>query len=176
MTHRFGFSGRILSVAGLIGFCLAASPARAQQVELLGDFRDWSAYAGNDGTGLVCFALTKPTKVAPTPDGYSQAYLYLTNRPGENVRAEVNLVAGFTFAPDTPATLTVAGTAFSLFTQNDAAWLKDPAQAQSLAGIIRAGSTLVVEATSDKGIKIQETFSLAGATAASNAIDSKCAG
>ena len=42
------------------------------------------------------------------------------------------------------------------------------------AGVIRAGSTLTIEGTSDKGIKVVETFSLAGATAASKAIDGEC--
>jgi hypothetical protein len=39
---------------------------------------------------------------------------------------------------------------------------------------MRAGTTVVIAATSDKGIKITETFSLAGATAASKAIDTGC--
>ena len=36
---------------------------------------------------------------------------------------------------------------------------------------MRAGSTVVVEGTTDKGILVTETFSLSGATAASRAID-----
>jgi hypothetical protein len=61
-----------------------------------------------------------------------------------------------------------------MFTQNDAAWLVDPTQSDNLAGAMRAGTTVVIDGTSDKGIRISETFSLAGATAASKAIDSGC--
>ena len=32
--------------------------------------------------------MSKPTEVTPTPDGYTAAYLYLTNRPGEGIRNE----------------------------------------------------------------------------------------
>ena len=39
---------------------------------------------------------------------------------------------------------------------------------------MRAGSTLIIEGTTDKGIMVAETFSLSGATAASKAIDSGC--
>ena len=151
---------------------IATAPAFAQSVRSLGDFRDWSAYSATEGTGPVCFALSKPTDVAPMPDGYTQGYLYLTRRPSEGVSNEINLVAGFNFAPDTPATLSVSGASYDLFTEGDAAWLLDPTRNDDLAGSIRAGSTLTIEGTTDKGIRVVETFSLSGATAASRAIES----
>ena len=145
--------------------------AMAQSVKLLGEFRDWTAYTATESTGPVCFALSKPTEVSPSPDEFTEAWLYLTNRPSESVRNELNLVAGFMFAPDTPATATVSGQTFELFTDKDAAWLLDPNQTDNLAGALRAGSSVVIEGTSDKGIRIVETFSLSGATAASRAIE-----
>jgi hypothetical protein len=86
------------------------------------------------------------------------------------VANEFNLVAGFTFAPDSAATVNVSGQVFNLFTQNDAAWLDDASQSTTLASAIRAGSSMVVEGTSAAGIKITQTFSLSGATAASQAM------
>jgi len=160
----------MLRLATLAIATLLAAPAAAQSVQALGDFRDWAAYSASDGTGQVCFALSKPTEISPPVDGYTQGYLYLTNRPGEGIANEINLVAGFNFAPDQPATLTIGGTSFDLFTQKDAAWLLDATQADNLAGAIRAGSTLTIEGTSEKGILVTETFSLSGATAASRAI------
>lgn len=158
---------RLAPIALLI---LAAGPAAAQSVQALGEFRDWAAYTASDGNGQVCFAMSKPTDVSPPVDGYTQAYLYLTNRPSQGVANEVNLVAGFEFAPDQPATLSVGSQKFDLFTQKDAAWLLDSTQNDDLAGALRAGSTVVIEGTTDKGILVSETFSLSGATAASRAI------
>jgi hypothetical protein len=162
-----------------LALALAASvalpgAAMAQSVRLLGEHRAWSSYAASDGAGAVCFAMTKPTNVQPQPDGYSQGYLYITNRPGENVANEFNLVAGFAFQPDSMATVTVSGQSFNLFTQNDAAWLDDAAQSGALASAIRAGSSLTVEGTSAAGIKVVQTFSLSGATAASQSASSGC--
>ncbi|MDC9822360.1 hypothetical protein PRN20_01335 [Devosia sp. ZB163] len=165
---------RALAIAA-IALPALATTALAQSVQLLGEYRDWSAYSATESTGPVCFALSKPTEVSPSPDDFSEAFLYLTNRPGEGVRNELNLVAGFTFAPDTPATISISGQTFELITDKDAAWLLDPSQGENLAGALRAGSTLVVEGTSDKGIRITQTFSLSGATAASRAIES-CTG
>ncbi|WP_417307530.1 invasion associated locus B family protein [Devosia sp.] len=151
-----------------------AGPALGQSVRLLGEYRDWSAYAATEATGKVCFALAKARSVDPIPDGYTEAYLYLTHRPSESVRNEFNVVAGFNFAADTPATANVGGRSYELFTQRDAAWLLDPAQNDNLAGALRAGSSVTIEGTSEKGIKISETFSLSGATAASRAIEGDC--
>lgn len=148
--------------------------ASAQQVQLLGEHRAWSSYSASDGSGAVCFAMTKPESVTPTPDGYSQAYLYITNRPGENIANEFNLVAGFSFQPDSVATVNVGGQVFNLFTQNDAAWLDDAGQSEALASAIRAGSSMSIEGTTAAGIKVVQAYSLSGATAAQQSIDAGC--
>lgn len=167
-------TARIAAALSFIAAISLASAASAQSVQVIGTFKDWAAYSASEGAGSVCFAMSKPSTVDPQPDGYTQAYLYLTHRPSENVTNELNLVAGFEFAPDQPATLAVGGKNFDLFTQKDAAWLLDATQSQSLAGAMRAGQSLVIQGTTDKGILVTETFSLSGATAASKAIDSGC--
>jgi hypothetical protein len=155
-----------------IAIVIAATvPAAAQSVQQIGTYRDWAAYSTSGGGGTVCFAMAKAASVDPIPDGYSQGYLYLTHRPSENVTNELNFVAGFDFAPDQPATLTVGGKSFDLFTQKDAAWLLDASQNDNLAGALRAGNQVVVEGATSTGIVVTETFSLSGATAASRAID-----
>jgi acetyl-CoA acetyltransferase len=42
------------------------------------------------------------------------------------------------------------------------------------AQAIRAGSTMTVEGTTERGIKVRQVFSLSGATAASRSIDAAC--
>jgi hypothetical protein len=162
-----------IALALVASLALTAS-ASAQQVRLLGEHRSWSSYAASDAGGNVCFAMTKPQSVTPTPDGYSQAYIYITNRPAENVRNEFNLVAGFSFQPDSMATISVGSQVFNLFTQNDAAWLDDSSQADALASAIRAGSSMVVEGTTAAGIKVTQDYSLSGATAAQQSIGAEC--
>ena len=152
----------------------ALVPAQAQSARVLGDFRDWSSYAADDGSGTVCFAMTKPKTTEPTPEGYAEAYLYITNRPGEDVANEFNVVAGYIFQTGSMAVASVGGQDFPLFTQNDAAWLDDSAQSANLAAAIRAGSTVTVTGTSAAGTEIVQTYSLSGATAAQQAIGAEC--
>lgn len=158
----------------LLASLASTSVASAQQVRILGEHRAWTSYAATEGNGTVCFAMTKPEGVSPTPDGYSQAYIYITNRPAENVGNEFNLVAGFPFQADSMATINVSGQVFNLFTQNDAAWLDDAGQSEALASAIRAGSSMVVEGTTADGIKVTQTYSLSGATAAQQSIGAEC--
>jgi hypothetical protein len=164
------FSARTAFAVAAVAF--AAAPAAAQSVRLIGDYRDWSAYSALEGSAPLCFAMSRPIQVDPVPDGFTEGYLYLTNRPGEGISNEFNLVAGFPFAPDQTATATVSGQSFELFTEADAAWLLDPSLGDTLAGAIRAGSQIVIDGTSQAGLRVQQVFSLAGATAASRAIES----
>lgn len=170
-----GMSTRHALAAGIVAAALLSSgTALAQSVKQIGSFHDWAAYSANAGNGQICFAVAKPAEVTPSPEGYTQAYLYLTHRPTEQIDNEINLIAGFTMATDQPTTLTVAGQTYPLFAQADSAWLQDPTKNDDLAGQMRAGTTVVIDATSDKGIKVRETFSLSGATAASKAISGNC--
>mgnify|MGYP001239281475 FL=1 len=166
---------RIVPSALAVLLALAAAlPAQAQSARVLGDFRDWSSYAADDGSGTICFAMTRPKSVQPTPEGYGEAYLYVTNRPGEDVANEFNLVAGYTFQTGSMATVSVGGQSFTLFTQGDAAWLDDAGQSANLAAAIRAGSTLTVQGTAADGTAITQTYSLSGATAAQQATGAEC--
>ena len=146
----------------------------AQSVQVLGDYRDWSAFTANDGTGPICFAMSKPKTVEPIPDGYTQAYVYITHRISEGLRGEFNLIAGYEFAPDSVGVAKVGSNVFDLFINGDAAWLADPSEGENFARRLRAGSSLIIEGTSALGLKIVQTYSLSGATAASRAIDGAC--
>ncbi|MHA6299469.1 invasion associated locus B family protein [Devosia sp. CAU 1758] len=152
----------------------ALAPVQAQSARVLGDFRDWSSFAADDGGGTVCFAMTRPKSTEPTPDGYGDAYLYISSRPGEDVVNEFNVVAGYTFQTGSMAVASVGGEDFPLFTQNDAAWLDDSAQAANLAAALRAGTTVTITGTSAAGTEIVQSFSLSGATAAQQAIGAEC--
>ena len=162
-----------LSLALLLAVT-AALPAQAQSARVLGDFRDWSSYAADDGSGNICFAMSRPKSTEPEPAGLGDAYLYVTDRPGEGVAGEFNVVAGYTFQTGSVATANVGGQDFALFTQGDAAWLDDAEQAANLAAAIRAGSTLVVTGTAADGTTVTQTYSLSGATAAQQAVGAEC--
>ena len=87
-------------LAGLVILCGLSLPAFGQSVRILGDHNQWSAYATTESAGRICFAMTTPTAVEPRPEGYGEGHFYITHRPTEGVRTEINIVAGYNFAPD----------------------------------------------------------------------------
>jgi len=158
----------------LLGGALGASGAMGQSVQVLGEFRDWSAYTANDGGGPICFTMSKPKETEPEPEGYADAFIYLTHRPSQDLFNEFNLIAGYEFAIESIATARVGSNSYELFTSADAAWLSDPEQGEAFARDLRAGANLLVEGLSVGGDNIVQTFSLSGATASSRAINSAC--
>ncbi len=164
-----------LKIAGpVLALVMATGGAGAQSVQVLGDYRDWSAFSANDGGGMICFAMSKPKLVEPIPDGYTQAYVFITARTAQNIKNEFNLIAGYQFATDAVGVANVGNNKYNLFTKDDAAWLEDVSQTEAFARDLRAGTTLSIEGTSERGIKIVQTYSLLGATASSRSINSAC--
>ncbi len=153
---------------------LSLSGAKAQSVQLLSDHKDWSAFTTSQGGNKICFTLSKPKTISPKPQGYKQAYLYISHRPGENIRNELNLIAGFEFAQNSNATIQVGSLTYDLFTKDDSAWLDDISKSAELLGQMRAGATLNVSGLTKTGVKVTQVYSLSGVTAASRAIDRAC--
>ena len=153
---------------------VSVSGAVAQSVQVLGDFRNWSAFTANDGAGIICFSMSKPKEVEPTPDGYTQAYVFLTTRSTQNIKNEFNLIAGYQFDDTASAFARVGSRTYDLYTKEDAAWLKDVSESEAFARALRAGSIMIIEGTTQKGVKIIQTYSLSGVTAASRAVNAAC--
>ncbi|UYQ72374.1 invasion associated locus B family protein [Pelagibacterium flavum] len=168
----FRFTNIVTLAALSMAACL--SPALGQSVRILGEHNAWSAYATTESAGQICFVLSRPTDTEPVPAGFTGAYFYITHRPAQGIRSEINLVAGYQFAPESTATLTVGSQDFELFTEGDAAWMADPAQSANAVQAIRAGSTMSVTGTSADGQSVRQTFSLSGATAAGRSMDGAC--
>src|SRR5690554_5125758 len=108
---------RLVLLLPAVLVAVIGQPAAAQSVRVLGEHSAWSAYATTQSSDQICFVLSRPTATEPQPAGFSGGYFYITHRPGQGVRSEINVVAGYGFAPGTEARLTVGTQAFALFTQ-----------------------------------------------------------
>lgn len=168
-----GFHRRLSIVLAATALAATALPAMAQSVRVLSEHNAWTAYATTENSGQICFVLSRPTATEPDA-GATEAYFYITHRPDRGVRSEINIVTGYGFDAQGTASLIVGSQSFELYTQDDAAWLADTSQASSAIQAIRGGSTMVVEGTRADGSTVRQTFSLSGATAATNAIDGTC--
>lgn len=157
----------------------AAAPkpaAASDQPTLLGQYGDWGAYSASPGGKKICFTLAKPGSSQTNPPNRPRdpAYLFISSRPAEKVKEEVSVIIGYPFKPNSEATAAVGSAAFTMYTQNDGAWVKNAAEEAKLVDAMRKGADVVVKGESGRGTKTTDTFSLKGISQALDRVDKEC--
>ena len=151
-------------------------PRRAAQPTLLGQFGDWGAYTANSGGRTLCYAIAKPSSQATQPAGRPRdpAYIFISTRPAENVRNEISIIIGYPFKPGFEATVDIGSAKYAMFTQNDGAWVKNPAEEARMVDAMRKGADLVVSGESGKGTKSTDRYTLRGLGPALDRVAQEC--
>jgi hypothetical protein len=155
---------------------LPAAVAGGAKPTLLGQYGEWGAYAATPGGKKICFAIAKPALSETTPPNRPRnpSYMFISSRPGEKVSNEVSIIIGYPFKSSAEATVEVGTTSFSLYTQQDGAWIKNATEEARLIEAMRAGQNAVVKGTSVKGTRTTDTFSLKGLAQALDRTDRDC--
>ena len=146
------------------------------QAVLLGQFGEWGAYRATPGGKKICFALSKPTSATSEPAGRSRdpSYAFVSTRPTEKVRNEVSVIVGYPQRPGHDATAAIGSATYSMYTQNDGAWVKNAAEEAQMVETMRKGSDLVVKSESSRGTKTTDTYSLKGIAQALDKVAEEC--
>ncbi len=154
----------------------AAAAAGGGQPALLGQFGDWGAYTASSGGRTLCYAIAKPSSQATQPAGRPRdpAYIFIATRPTENVRNEISVIIGYPFKPGYEASVDVGSAKYAMFTQNDGAWVKNPAEEARMVDAMRKGSDLVVSGESGKGTKSTDRYTLRGLGQALDRVAQEC--
>ena len=166
-----------VSVGALATPASAQKKSPAEEATLLGQFGDWGAYKAKPNGKEVCFALSKPTKGVTDPPGRNrdQAYAFISTRPSEKVKNEVSVIVGYPQKAGYDAEATIDGSAkFTLYTQDDGAWVKNAAQEAQMVATMRKGAELVVTSESSRGTKTTDTYSLKGISDALDKVTADC--
>tara|TARA_R110000751_G_scaffold107645_5_gene203853 strand:+ start:8540 stop:9046 length:507 start_codon:yes stop_codon:yes gene_type:complete len=145
----------------MIGSALAQSPP-----SLIKQFSAWGAYSYSAANSKVCYVLSLPTRKQPDGVNHGDIFFLISQRPGQNISYEPQAKMGYTLQDGSKVTVKIDGRDFTLFTQNDSAWVENAAEEPSLVAAMRAGSNMTVDAISRRGTKTSYTYSLSGVTAA----------
>ncbi|WP_320144446.1 invasion associated locus B family protein [uncultured Cohaesibacter sp.] len=167
-------SVKILGAATLLALSATAAYAQgaATRVE---QFKDWGAYVFNDPQrGKMCFAVSQPKDMEPKNVNRDPVYFFITTRPREGVREEVNVITGYPYKEGSKTSIQVGSDTFSLYTSGDGAWLENAAEEARLVNAMRAGASMVVKGTSSRGTLTVDTYSLSGVTAATRKALAEC--
>ena len=143
----------------------AATPASVPgggAATLVATFSDWAAYTAQTGRSKICYALSQPKARNPANLKDTPAYLFVSFRPADNVRNEVAAVLNFKAKDGGPASLAVGDTTYELVTKGENAWVKNPAEEAQAIATMQKGSSMTVAATSARGNKTGDRYSLSG--------------
>ena len=168
------------AIAFILGVC-AAAPALAQSAERVAAHTDWSVFVASDPK--ECYVVSPPKTSAAKRDGQpadvkrGDIRLFVTFRPGDNISNEVSFTGGYPFREGGPVTLSVGSDSFPLAPggtdSSEWAWT-DPSDDARAVAAMRRGSSAKVAATSARGTTTEDTFSLAGFTAAVEDAEARC--
>lgn len=143
---------------------------------LLGQYDGWGAYTASSGGKKICFAIARPisSETNPLTNLRDPSYMMISSRPGDNVRDEVSIIAGYPFKPNSKATMEVGSTSFAFYTQEDSAWINNPAEEAHMVELMRAGQYAVVKGVSVKGTQSTDTYVLRGLSDALDRTAQEC--
>jgi hypothetical protein len=155
---------------------VAAAAPNDTQPTLLGQYGDWGAYYATPGGKKVCFSIAKPKSSLTNPAGRKrdQAWLFVANRPAENVHNEVSVIIGYPFKPQAEATAEIGSAKFAMYTLNDGAWIKNVAEEARMVEAMRKGSDLTIKGMSGHGTESTDQYALKGLSQAIDKADQEC--
>jgi invasion protein IalB len=141
---------------------------------LLANYGDWGAFLAQSGKEKTCYALASPKDRLPAGLQRDPAYVFISNRPSENVRNEISIIMGFQMKDGAAARADVGTTGFDLIAKGPNAWVKNPAEEAQFIDVMKKSAKLVVKAPSIKGHMTTDTYSLAGFSQALERVLKEC--
>ena len=138
-----------------------------------GKFKNWEAFTLKGEKGKVCFAQTIPVKRSPASFKRDGSRLFVTFRPGENIKDEVSITSGHEYKSSS-VTARSGKNNFSFFSQNNFAWLLDEREEQKLIKTMKRATDLMIKANSKKGTQSTDHYSMMGFTKAYNTAKKNC--
>ena len=162
--------------------------AAAGKPLLVATYGDWGAYAAKAGPSKTCYALAQPKDRAPSNLKRDPAYIFIADRPAENVHNEVSIIMGFDVKSGGDAagaagkaaaavaepSAEVGSAKFILVAKGGNLWLKNAAEEGPMIAAMRKSSKLIVQATSLKGNVTTDDYSLSGLAQALDRVQKEC--
>lgn len=167
---------KFLRVAGFLCLgLLMASPelATAQgRNESVGVKDDWSIFKQGSGGSRQCWIASRPKSSRalrsgkPVSVNCGDIFLMVAVRPGQNVKNEVSMIAGYPFRGGSSVSVKIGTDKFELFTEGEGAWADSQSADDRLVAAMKRGAAAEISGTSTRGTVTIDRFSLSGFTAA----------
>ena len=135
----------------------AAQPARIKQ------FDAWGVYSYTQDGQKNCYALSVPVSQRPANVSHGDNFVLVAPQ-GRGYAPQA--IMGYGLRPGSEVAVRVDDKTFTMAPKDNAAWVKNQAREPEMVEAMRAGSELVLQATSKRGTDTSYAYSLKGVTAA----------
>jgi len=164
-----------LTFAALIGFAfIFSAPAVAQGTKAVKTFGAWTVYSHQGAPGDICFITSQPRETEPADVERDRAYFYVSSWAKDGIRSQISVLLGYDLEDQSAITVSVGRRRFQLFAKDGKGFIANATEELQLIDAMKRGNTMVVRAKTKNGTETSDTYSLIGATAATNMLDRGC--
>ncbi len=151
----------------------SADTAKTGKPSQLASYGEWGVFVAQGENAKTCYALATPKDRAPRGLKRDPAYVFIANRPAENVREEVSIIMGFPMK-EGGGRAEIAGSGFALIAKGANAWIKNQAEEAKFVDAMKKGAKLIVKAPSLRGHVTTDSYSLTGLAQALERVAKEC--
>ena len=144
------------------------------QIKLDGQFKNWTAQNTNINGQQVCYAVSSPIASDPKNLNRAESRIFVSFRANDKIQNEISVASGYNYKASSKVNLAIEKREFNFETEDNFAWLTKYEDEISLIELIRKSTQAKVTATSVRGTKTIDTFSLNGFSDAYEAAKKKC--
>ena len=145
-----------------------------ENIKSIGKFKDWESFILSQEGNKVCFAQSVPVVRAPKKLKREPSRLFISFRPGENIKNEVSVTNGYEFKLKAPVTAKSGKKIYDLFSKGKFAWVVDDDDEKKLIRTMKKASRLMIIGSTQKGDQTTDHYSMMGFTKAYNTAKKSC--
>ncbi len=144
------------------------------QIKLDGQFKNWTAQNTNINRQKVCYAVSSPVASDPKNLNRAESRMFVSFRPNDKIQNEISVTSGYNYKASSKVNVAIDKKEFKFETEDNFAWLTKYEEEVAMIELMRKSSQAKISATSAKGSKTIDTFSLSGFSDAYEAAKKKC--
>ena len=129
-----------------------------ENLKSTGKFKDWESFVLLQEGNKICFAQSIPVIRAPKKLKRDPSRLFVSFRPGENIKNEVSVTNGYDFKLKAPIQAKSGKKSYDLFSKGRFAWVVDNKDEAKLISTMKKASRLMIIGKLIKVIKQQTTI------------------
>ncbi|MEY3393619.1 MAG: hypothetical protein RL498_561 [Pseudomonadota bacterium] len=144
------------------------------QIKLDGQFKNWTAQNTNINGQQVCYAASSPVAYDPKGLNRAESRIFVSFRPNDKIQNEISITSGYNYKASSRVNVVIDKKEFKFETEDNFAWLTKYEEEVAMIELMRKSSQAKISATSAKGSKTTDTFSLSGFSDAYEVAKKKC--